>query len=336
MMDRLLRTKRRRSGPQTRPVELGALNESATAMIRTVVIIVLVSAAVATAANWAWSRAWQDVNGGWSIRVGSVILANDGCGSRLVLHVGAPPHPRSRSWRSAQVGGFGYSIGQGHRRYWVPFWFPVVIFAAYPCFLLVRRRLRERTALERQLRGLCVECGYDLTGLPEPRCPECSAAVPATTVTARTMTILRTRDAILLFVCLGIGYRLLSLLAFLTMALIFSPYFGPADLASEFSGHFLVVGGYGAVLGLCWCSFGVPLLHRKSMRDVVGPLALVAGVVACVKESLAAIAPIIGGWTALLVTTTALVIACLVLRRVLPDAPRGAGFLGDANSKSKH
>jgi len=71
------------------------------------------------------------------------------------------------------------------------------------------------------------------------------------------------------------------------------------------------------------------------MRDVVGPLALVAGVVVFAQECLAAIAPIVGGWMALLVPTTALVITCLVLRRVVPDAPRGAESPGDTDSKSK-
>jgi len=218
-------------------------------MIRTIVIIVLVSASVATAASWAWSSAWQGVNAGWRLQRGGVFLANGGYGSDLVLGVGAWPRPRWDASRSAEFGGFGYCSGQSHARVWAPFWFPVVVFAAYPCFILVRRRLRERIVLERQLRGLCVECGYDLTGLQEPRCPECSTVIPAKTLTARTMAILHVRDAILLFVCLGIIYQLLSLLAFLTMALILSPYFELADFASEFSGHFLVVGGFGAVLG---------------------------------------------------------------------------------------
>ncbi|HZL33838.1 MAG TPA: hypothetical protein VFC78_00930 [Tepidisphaeraceae bacterium] len=36
-------------------------------------------------------------------------------------------------------------------------------------FADVRRRRREHS-------GLCVKCGYDLRGLPEPRCPECGRA----------------------------------------------------------------------------------------------------------------------------------------------------------------
>lgn len=38
----------------------------------------------------------------------------------------------------------------------------VIAFARGPC----RRFLRRR-------RGLCVSCGYNLRGLPQPRCPEC-------------------------------------------------------------------------------------------------------------------------------------------------------------------
>ena len=33
-------------------------------------------------------------------------------------------------------------------------------------FLAVRLKHRE-------VKGVCVRCGYDLRGLPEPRCPEC-------------------------------------------------------------------------------------------------------------------------------------------------------------------
>lgn len=51
----------------------------------------------------------------------------------------------------------------------VPLWAPFLLFAAYPALALVGP-LRCR---RRQKRGLCVKCGYALTGLTEPRCPEC-------------------------------------------------------------------------------------------------------------------------------------------------------------------
>lgn len=51
----------------------------------------------------------------------------------------------------------------------VPIWVPLVCFTAYPILVLIRtirRRLRPKA-------GHCSKCGYNLTGLPEPRCPEC-------------------------------------------------------------------------------------------------------------------------------------------------------------------
>ena len=51
----------------------------------------------------------------------------------------------------------------------VPLWIPFIFFAAYPILVLIktiRRRLRRKP-------GHCSNCGYDLTGLPEPKCPEC-------------------------------------------------------------------------------------------------------------------------------------------------------------------
>ncbi len=43
---------------------------------------------------------------------------------------------------------------------------------------LWRRRTRRHLRTELVTRGVpvCVPCGYDLRGLPEPRCPECGAA----------------------------------------------------------------------------------------------------------------------------------------------------------------
>lgn len=51
-----------------------------------------------------------------------------------------------------------------------PFWLPSLLFVLVvggPLFLLWRRRTWRR------LTGHCPACGYSLTGLSEPRCPEC-------------------------------------------------------------------------------------------------------------------------------------------------------------------
>ena len=50
---------------------------------------------------------------------------------------------------------------------WMPtFFFVIVFFFSYDPLLRSRRKRKKL--------GLCVKCGYDLTGLPEPRCPECN------------------------------------------------------------------------------------------------------------------------------------------------------------------
>ncbi|MHC4066867.1 MAG: hypothetical protein ACYSUI_20515 [Planctomycetota bacterium] len=59
----------------------------------------------------------------------------------------------------------------------VSLWAPFVLFAAWPAIALicfVRGQLRRS---RRRRKGLCLRCGYNLTGLPEPRCPECGAAI---------------------------------------------------------------------------------------------------------------------------------------------------------------
>ena len=62
--------------------------------------------------------------------------------------------------------------------YWlvrVPYWFPLVVFAAYPLRHAAagRRRTRERRRAER---GLCVACGYDLRASRDV-CPECGRGI---------------------------------------------------------------------------------------------------------------------------------------------------------------
>ena len=52
----------------------------------------------------------------------------------------------------------------------VPAFYVLPIVWLYPFTKFCRGPLRH---FRRRRRGLCLKCGYDLTGVPEPRCPEC-------------------------------------------------------------------------------------------------------------------------------------------------------------------
>ena len=52
----------------------------------------------------------------------------------------------------------------------LPLWLLMIAFAIYPAIAFIRGPLRR---WQRHRKGLCIRCGYDLTGLSESRCPEC-------------------------------------------------------------------------------------------------------------------------------------------------------------------
>ena len=56
----------------------------------------------------------------------------------------------------------------------VPYWLPVVVFAAYPLIAFMRGPLRR---WRRRSKGSCQECGYNLTGNESGKCPECGTAI---------------------------------------------------------------------------------------------------------------------------------------------------------------
>lgn len=79
-----------------------------------------------------------------------------------------------------------YAI-QGTASYFiVPSWLAIPLLAASPTWAALWFLKRKITQRYRRKRGLCLRCGYNLTGLLEPRCPECgteftqgSGATPA-------------------------------------------------------------------------------------------------------------------------------------------------------------
>jgi hypothetical protein len=56
----------------------------------------------------------------------------------------------------------------------VPLWGPLVLFTIYPAMALIRGPYRRH---RRHRKGLCVQCGYSLTGNVSGVCPECGEKV---------------------------------------------------------------------------------------------------------------------------------------------------------------
>jgi len=93
----------------------------------------------------------------------------------------------SHNWRLAGFSywrlsmGIGSECGSGHSRavytdpisiVSIPLWSVSILFAIYPIVAFIRSPARRRRY--RRKHGLCVKCGYNLTGLSESRCPECA------------------------------------------------------------------------------------------------------------------------------------------------------------------
>lgn len=115
--------------------------------------------------NWQWfRRPWF-----WTIMIGYGVLGavTPHLVTRALAAWGAPASFR---WWTPMIpsmmlgAGFGFAFQYLYRK---------------PVQLALRKLLNDRGI------PICMECGYDLRGLPEPRCPECGTAcgsrLPGTT-----------------------------------------------------------------------------------------------------------------------------------------------------------
>lgn len=297
-------------------------------MIRKTTVGVLITLTVIVATVWAWCSYWEGAIGGWDVRFGSVTLGYGGYGYDLFLSLGDRTFGWA-TWKLSSVAGFGYQIGQNHAYFFVPFWFPVVLFICYPAYVLIRGHIGRRIVQERQAAGRCTQCRYDLTGLPTPRCPECSTIAPCGAISNRRTAFLRISDRCLLFVGLAVGLCFLIQTVGFLIASMVSPRFGLDFYVAEFVWRFPYLLALSGATGLAWCSFGTPLLARKPIRSIVIPLALAAffgSIVAVFVEIVAAESFSFYGMIAVLIVlpTIALLGACLVLRRLVRnrESPR--------------
>jgi hypothetical protein len=99
------------------------------------------------------------------------------------LFESAPIHFRMELWNHAPrlpEGRPGYVHGDEGRgfRIMVSAWLPPVLFGTWPVLAFVRYSVRRYRRRWRRLHDRCVRCGYRLTGLPGPLCPECGTELP--------------------------------------------------------------------------------------------------------------------------------------------------------------
>ena len=160
-------------------------------MIRKAIIVVLTLSAIGAGTVWVTSFkmpntfSWFQNDASWvevSIIGGNVeILVIEGKGFQF-FRVFVQGFERSRTLLRERHGkpptakrlALILPSGLQARGTIIPFGPLFFLFAAYPTLAFIRGPLRR---YRRRKRGLCVKCGYNLTGLMEPRCPECGTKI---------------------------------------------------------------------------------------------------------------------------------------------------------------
>ncbi len=103
------------------------------------------------------------------------------------VRFGVPVVYRTQAFDYQPSNGVKYRMSDGTfirrqslRRVTIEFalWLLWPLFAAYPLWSLIRGPL---TQLHRRKHGLCLNCGYSLAQLTEPRCPECGCEIESAT-----------------------------------------------------------------------------------------------------------------------------------------------------------
>jgi 4-amino-4-deoxy-L-arabinose transferase-like glycosyltransferase len=146
-------------------------------MIRKTIILLLTLAALGTIALWAvtltWSFTYWQARDGFTIGWGAIRIYR----WHEVLPQGV--ELAERGWHvtrntSGVIAIPKMEFRRGHvSGLDVPLWLPFLLFATYPTIAFIRGPLRRR---RRHRKGLCVKCGYNLTGNVSGLCPECGEA----------------------------------------------------------------------------------------------------------------------------------------------------------------
>ena len=153
-------------------------------MIRKAIIVVLAFAALGCGVAWA-TRLWWNAPGGplFGTRFGFSIL--NGVVS-IEADLPIPFAPEEGWGEYLEFGSFGawvfptemyeyhYNTGRHVVGLEIPLWFLLALFSAYPLANFVRGPLRRH---RRRRKGLCLKCGYNLTGNVSGVCPECGEAI---------------------------------------------------------------------------------------------------------------------------------------------------------------
>ena len=159
-------------------------------MIRKTVIVILVVLNLATVGLWVASNSRSlSWNREFDTERSLTVSFDSGQASIFVTtYTLAPPKP---NWFLGEIAprvvlgvgsGFGmYShnytrIGFVNSGVLFPLWSVLLLFLLYPAFACIRGPLRRH---RHRKQGLCLNCGYNLTGNVTGRCPECGKEIGA-------------------------------------------------------------------------------------------------------------------------------------------------------------
>ena len=155
-------------------------------MIRKAVNVMLAVAAVGAGGGWITSHWYGRVKTvfEWEPVDNQVVTVYLDRGSFLIRYIRDVDTTKIRS-RGPVFGTLEFRTGLADRRHdrgsygrfvriGSPFWIPFLVFGIYPAIAFVRGPLRR---WHRRRKGLCVKCGYDLTGNISGVCPECGTTI---------------------------------------------------------------------------------------------------------------------------------------------------------------